>query len=202
MSQTPECTEKGIPRRVDISDEDIYNAMKRISGYLDITPRDFKEVYFLAFQHAIERITRSIKAKDVMTRAVISVKKDRPLKEVAALMAQQGVSGVPVVENGDRVVGVISEKDFLSHMGSPDKVTFMSVVAECLEGTGCLAVSIRAQKAEDIMTSPAMTVEEDAPLIEIANMMTERNINRTPVTNKGGGLVGIVSRADILQSSF
>ena len=63
---------------VDISDDDIYEAMKDVPGYLDITPGDFKEVYLQAYRHAISRVMKSVKAADVMTRQVISV--GRPLR--------------------------------------------------------------------------------------------------------------------------
>jgi CBS domain-containing protein len=58
------------------------------------------------------------------------------------------------------------------------------------------------QKAEDIMTSPAITVREDTPVFEIANMFIEKNINRTPVTDRSNKLIGIVTRADIVRSSY
>ena len=185
-------------RPVDISDDDIYDAMKEISGYLDITPGDFKEVFRFAYQHAVERLS-SVKAGDVMVTEVISVTGKTPLDQVAAVMARHGISGVPVVEEGERVVGVISEKDFLTRMGEQDAETFMGVVAECLKGLGCVAVSIRGQNAEDIMTSPAVTVNEETSVMEIANILTGKNINRVPVINREGHLVGIISRADIVR---
>ena len=114
----------------DIADDDIFAAMKEISGYLDITPGDFKEVYQLAWRHARERLLRTAKAREIMTRDVASVKVDTPLKEVAALMAGRGVSGVPVVDAGDRVVGVISEKDFLRSMSAGGITSFIGVVAQ------------------------------------------------------------------------
>lgn len=185
-------------RPVDISDDDIYDAMKEIPGYLDITPGDFKEVFRFAYQHAVERLS-SVKAGDVMVTEVVSVTRKTPLDQVAAVMARHGISGVPVVEEGERVVGVISEKDFLTRMGEQDTETFMGVVAECLKGLGCVAVSIRGQNAEDIMTSPAVTVNEETSIREIANLLTEKNINRVPVINRKGHLVGIISRADIVR---
>ena len=185
-------------RPVDISDDDIYDAMKEIPGYLDITPGDFKEVFRFAYQHAVERLS-SVKAGDVMVTEVVSVTRKTPLDQVAAVMARRGISGVPVVEEGERVVGVISEKDFLTRMGEQDTETFMGVVAECLKGLGCVAVSIRGQNAEDIMTSPAVTVNEESSIREIANLLTEKNINRVPVINRKGHLVGIISRADIVR---
>lgn len=82
---------------MDISDDDIYDAMKEIPGYLDITPGDFKEVFRFAYQHAVERLS-SVKAGDVMVTEVVSVTRKTPLDQVAAVMARHGISGVPVVE--------------------------------------------------------------------------------------------------------
>jgi len=190
-----------VPFAVDLSDEDIFEAMKDIQGYLDITPADLKEVYKLAYRHAYDRIVRAVRAGDVMTAKVFSVKRETPLRDVAALMAGEKISGVPVVSGDGRVVGIISEKDFLTHMGSGDKKHFMAVVSECLRGGGCVAMPMRLQKAEDIMSSPAVSVEEDTPAIEIARLLTERCINRVPVTDREGRLKGIVSRSDVVRAS-
>ncbi len=186
---------------MDISDDDILKAMKDISGYLDITPGDFKEIYRIAFKHAVERLTYSITAKDVMTRAVVFVKKDTSLEKVADILDRHLISGVPVIGDDQNVVGVISEKDFLFHMGAKEMRSFMGVVGHCLRNKDCIALPMRMQKAEDIMTSPAITVREDTPVFEIANMFTEKNINRTPVTDRNNKLLGIVTRADIVRSS-
>ena len=193
---------KDLTIDVEISDNDIYEAMKDIQGYLDITPADLKEIYKFAYRHALQRITQAVRAHDIMTTQVFSVNRTTPVMEVAELMAEKTVSGIPVLEEDGKVAGIISEKDFLSHMGSRDKTHFMAVVAECLKGKGCVAMPIRSQKAEDIMTSPAVTVKEDTSVIEIANLFTEKNINRIPVINEEGRLKGIVSRADIVRASL
>lgn len=133
---------------------------------------------------------------------IILLEKDVSLKRVAELMARNAISGIPVVKKDKKVVGVISEKDFLSRMGAKSSKSFMGVVAECLKGKGCVAVSIREQSARDIMTSPAITVGEETTVNEIAGIFTEKNINRAPVINKDGVLSGIVSRADIVRASF
>ncbi|MBC8466794.1 MAG: CBS domain-containing protein [Deltaproteobacteria bacterium] len=187
---------------MDISDDDILKAMKEISGYLDITLGDFKEIYRFAYRHAVDRLTHSVTAGEVMTTDVVFVKKDDPLETAAETMARHGIAGVPVVENVEKVVGVISEKDFLFHMGGKDAKSFMEVVAQCLRNKGCVAITMRQQKAEDIMTSPAITVREDTPVSEIATIFTEKEINRVPVTDDGGKLLGIVAREDIVKLSF
>jgi len=188
------------PCPVNISDEDIFEAMKEIHGYLDITPGDFKEIYGFAFRHAYKRLTHTIRAKDIMTQKVISVKKDTPLKDVADMLNRNDISGVPVVDEGQRVVGIISENDFIFNMGDQKTRSFMGVVAHCLKDTGCIALSIRKQTAKDIMTSPAVTVEEEAPLSEIASLLSDKNIRRVPVITPDGTLKGIISRVDLIQS--
>jgi CBS domain-containing membrane protein len=186
---------------MDISDDDILNAMKNISGYLDITPGDFKEIYRFAYRHAIERLRHSVKAKDVMTKNVVFVEENTSLEEVAEILDRHAISGIPVIDDSKSVVGIISEKDFLFHMGVKEKRTFMGVVAHCLTSKGCVAISMRKQKAKDIMTSPAVTVDENVPTSEIANIFIEKNINRAPVVDPEQKLIGIVTRTDIVKSS-
>jgi len=198
----PNCKDNNQLVDIRISDDDIYEAMKDIPGYLDITPKDFKEVYQLACQHTLNRIASSIRASDIMTRQVVFVKPDLPLRKVAELMGKHGISGLPVVDEQKRVVGVISERDFLFKMGDSDMNNFMTVIANCLQNKGCLAMPIRAQKAADIMTTPAISVKESATVLEINNVFQEKQINRVPVVDQKDFLQGIVTRADILNISL
>jgi CBS domain-containing membrane protein len=193
----PSCNEPEIV----LSDDDVYEAMKGISGYLDITPSDFRELYRYAFRHACRRIATSVTARDIMTARVISVGVDSPLKEVADLMAEKKISGLPVMAPDGAVAGVISEKDFLHRLGAGSAKTFMGIVSECLRGSGCIAVAIRGQHARDIMTAPAVTVSEKATLAEMTDLFARKGINRVPVIDATGKLSGIVSRADIIRGS-
>ncbi len=198
-----EAGEKMIsPAYFNLTDQDIYEAMKRIPGYLDITPGDFKELYILAFRHALERLSASVTASSIMTKEVVTVKADTPLSRVAEVMGRAGFSGVPVVDAAGQVLGVISEKDFLVRMGVKEPKNFMSVVAECLEVKKCVALPMRSQTAADIMSAPAVTVREDTPLAEISQIFIEKGINRAPVVNRDGVLVGLVSRADIIKAKM
>ena len=185
---------------IDMSDEDIMEAMRSIPGYLDITPSDFKEIYLSAYRVAVARIRQSIRAGDIMTRDVVFVTRETPLKEVARIIAENGVSGLPVVDDERRVVGIISEKDFLALMGTSRWVSFMEVIAECLNGKGCPAVSVKKKTAEDLMTRPAITASEDDTAFGISEILSSRGINRIPITDARQRLVGIVTRADLITS--
>lgn len=187
---------------IDIKEEDILEAMRAIPGYLDITPGDFKEIYRLAFQHALERLSRAVTAAEIMTTDVVTVKPDTPVAEVAAAMGRRGVSGVPVVDAGQKVVGVISEKDFLTRMGVQDAKNFMSLVANCLMTKGCMTLPSECALAGDLMNSPAVTVAPDTPVKDIAMLLTQKGINRVAVTDPDGRLLGLVSREDIVKATM
>lgn len=184
----------------DLSDGDILEALKEIQGYLDITPADLKEIYRLAFRHALERARRPVTAGEIMTRRVHHVGVGTPLAEVAELMARQGVSGVPVLDDAGRVAGVISEKDFLSRLDAGGTTRVMGVIAACLGGRACVAAPLVGGVAADIMASPAVTVQESTSTREITEIFFARAINRVPVIDGAGTLAGIVSRADLLRA--
>ncbi len=185
---------------VDLSDADILEAMASIQEYIDITPKDFKEIYQIAFQHAVNRLTRSMTAQQIMTRNVIFAHPDMDIIQIAFRMADAQISGLPVIDDARRVVGVISEKDFLRRMGGAVPDSFMSVIAQCLSNRGCLAIPIRNKTAKEIMTAPAITARANDNISELSRMLKDHHINRLPIVNDDGTIAGIVSRGDIVNS--
>ncbi len=139
-------------------------------------------------------------ACDVMTRDVVFVMADTPLHETAAVMAQHNVSGLPVLNAQHDLRGVVSDKDFLKRLGGTGIRSFMHLVAQRLKGKVPVIADLSNEKAQDIMTAPAVTVTETTSVSEIANLFEERNINRVPVLDRNGQLTGIVSRADIIRT--
>ncbi len=109
---------------------------------------------------------------------------------------------MPVVDADNKVMGVISEKDFLSRMGVQEPRNFMSLVAGCLKTKGCVALPIKDALAKDIMTSPAVTVAPDLPVRDLALLLTQKSINRVVVTDPAGRLLGLVSRGDIVTATM
>jgi len=187
---------------INLSDEDILSAMKSIQGYIDITPADFNEIYGIAYRYAIERLSKLVTAADIMSTEVISVQPDTLLIEAARRIAENNISGVPVVGEGHIVVGIISEKDYLSKMGATENGSFMEIIAACLSNKGCLAMPIREKVAKDIMTTPVITVKADNSIFELSQILADNNINRIPVTTTENQIVGIVTRGDIVNSFY
>jgi CBS-domain-containing membrane protein len=185
---------------VDISDDDVMAAMKAMQGYIDITPADFREVYRVAYALARERMMSALKAADIMTTPVHGVTVGSDLITAAALLAEKGISGAPVTDPEGHVVGVISEKDFLSQMGAGKSGSFMQVVAHCLKNKGCVATSMINRKARDIMTAPPITAAPDISIGAISAILMEKNVNRLPIVDADGKPVGIVTRSDLVNS--
>jgi CBS-domain-containing membrane protein len=106
---------------VDISDEDVVAAMRAMRGYIDITPADFRQIYQVAYALAKERMLNALKAADIMRRPVHAIAAGADLIAAATLLAEKGVSGAPVIDGDGRIVGVLSEKDFLRKNGRRPK---------------------------------------------------------------------------------
>jgi IMP dehydrogenase len=112
-------------------------------------------------------------AKQIMTRDVITVKPTLPVRNLAALLIKNQISGAPVADNDGKIVGVVSEADILAKKGKVVKA---------------------------IMHGKVISVGEETPVEKMAQLMTTHRIKRLPVMNNKGRLVGIVSRADIVNA--
>ena len=139
--------------------------------------------------------------RDVMTAPVFSVTTSTPLKDVARILVDHRISGVPVVDDTGAVVGVVSEADFLLKEGGHEiarRRWFGRLLGETREASTRHA-KIGAITAGEAMTSPAATIEADRSTTAAATLMVDLDVNRLPVLD-GGRLVGIVSRADLVRA--
>lgn len=130
--------------------------------------------------------------QDVMTIEVITVTPEHSLKEAARLMVDNGISGIPVVEGGSVVVGIITEADFLVRDPGP-RPRLLSVFFD--EG-----VSAPSELVGDVMTRHPVVVFEDTTLSEAGRTMANKNVKRLPVVDADGHIVGIISRSDIVRA--
>jgi CBS domain-containing protein len=143
----------------------------------------------------------AMKASDVMTGRVISIEPTATVAQGVRLMLQHRISGLPVVDNAGRLVGIVTEGDFLRR-GETGTQRRRPRWLEFLIGPGKLAdeyVRTHGRKIEEIMTLDPVTVREDTPLEDIVQLMEKRRIKRVPVL-RGQTLVGVVSRANLLHA--
>ncbi|MBC7074938.1 MAG: CBS domain-containing protein [Syntrophomonadaceae bacterium] len=142
-------------------------------------------------------------ARDIMTRDVVTVKPDEEIEKVAQLLVENKISGIPVVDDDQHIVGIITEKDLIVRAGElkvPFYITlFDSIIF--LENPIRFSNSLKqytASKVGDAMTKEVWAVKEDEEVSKVVEIMQKKNINRVPVV-RNGKLVGIISRNDVLK---
>lgn len=136
--------------------------------------------------------------QDVMTKDVISIKKYESIMHVAQILSERSISGLPVVDKENHVIGIITQADILSIMGIRKENTFKDLLKHMLGEP--LPECKMGDLVGDIMTSPAVTIKPRANIAEVARLMDEKSIRRLPVVDDNNVLLGIISRADILKS--
>jgi len=113
----------------------------------------------------------TVYAHEIMTRDVITVQPHTPIDEIARLLVQHRITGVPVVDEEGRVLGIVSEFDLIAKRG---------------------------RVAADVMSTDVIAVSEDTPAETIADLIVQRRVRRVPVL-RNGRLVGIITRADLVR---
>jgi len=142
-----------------------------------------------------------MKATDVMATNVITVRLDTPVATIAGVLLANRISAVPVVNDKDALVGIVSEGDLI-HRVEAGTERHRSWWLELLAGKEMLAqefVKSHARKAADVMTRSVVSVQPDTPLGDIASLLEKHRIKRVPVVINGK-IAGIVSRANLIQA--
>ncbi|KAA3638090.1 MAG: CBS domain-containing protein, partial [Armatimonadetes bacterium] len=145
----------------------------------------------------IQQEDRPMKVADIMTSEVSTVSADAPLKEAAMIMVNAGISGLPVVDDQRRVVGIITEADFVSaeaerSWGRQRRRLLANLFGE--------AKTSPASEVADVMSKDPHTIDRGSSVTEAARRMTELGVKRLPVVTPDGTLEGIVSRADVMSA--
>ena len=142
-----------------------------------------------------------MRAHHIMTKEVITVTPHASIEDAAKIMLRTHISGLPVVDDAGKLVGIVSESDFLrrSEIGTGRK---RPAWLQFLIGPGRAArdfVHERGRKVEDVMTENPITVGEETPLEDLVKLMERKGIKRLPVMS-GNTLKGIVTRSNLLQA--
>jgi len=121
---------------------------------------------------------KNLKAKDIMTRPVISEKKNTSAKDIAIQLVSGNFSGMPIIDDEERVIGVVTEHDLLNKVREGEDLEILT--------------------AENIMENNPVTVDASQPLSDVLDIMLDHGILRIPITDELR-LVGVISRSDILR---
>src|SRR4030066_436315 len=153
----------------------------------------------------MEQKMPEVLARDVMIKKVITINKNESVEKLSELLVKNKISGVPVVDDSGKLVGIATEGDLIVkdadlHFPRYFKLLDSIIYLESLNKFKRNLTKYLGTKVEDIMTAKVRTVNKDTTVNEVANIMIKYNINRVPVLDKKGDLAGIITRADILKS--
>ena len=142
-----------------------------------------------------------MRARDIMTPDPISVPPETPLEAVAALMADRGISGLPVVDAEGRLVGLVSDGDLMRRLSAKEDkpASFFAALLGATADQAMAYARAHGRRVQDVMSTNLATVTEDATVEEVAHILETKRIRRVPVL-RDGVLAGVVSRADLLRA--
>jgi CBS domain-containing protein len=144
------------------------------------------------------------KVADVMTRDVITVTPETSLRDLAEILSGKNINGVPVIDDEGDVIGVVSESDLVER-NKPLHIPTVFVILDSiipLENPWRMQKEFKrltATKVEDIYSKPAVCVEPDTDITEVARIMSEKGIHTLPVVDRGK-LVGVIGKGDVIRS--
>ncbi len=182
----------------NIAKEDLRAALAELKTFVDITEEDLMNIYIRAVRNARERLSTKVSVQDVMTHDVFTVMKDTEVEDAARVLADRKISGLPVIDEQGRVIGVLSEADILASAGLGKKDGVKNILRRLMGES--VPARKEGRRAGDVMTSPPITTGPFEDIKEVAVVLDKHRIKRLPVVDNDGKLLGIISRGDIIRA--
>ena len=184
----------------ELRHEDFKNAMAEMDSYIDITLEDLMQINRMALKHAQLREAEKLMVRDFMTTDVATVSIDTSLREAARILLDLRISGLPVVDKDSKLVGIVTEADFLSALGIPSHHPAHSLwqTLESMFRYQPRPVSTPVRVAE-IMAQQVITITNDKTLHDVIDTMKRHHIKRLVVTNEQQQVEGIITRSNLVK---
>jgi CBS domain-containing protein len=183
--------------------EDFINALGEWDTFMDITPEDLMALNAAAVRHARARMTESIPIERVMSKEVVTVTADTSLSDAAHLLVKHRISGLPVVDESAKLIGLITEADFLRALGLPSHHPSQTVW-QTLEAMLFHRQSIREPEGtvHDLMVDNVVTIRKEDAVHEAVAAMKKYNIKRVIVCDDDNHVCGMVTRSNLVRLFF
>jgi CBS domain-containing protein len=143
-------------------------------------------------------IPKHTRVKDIMTPSPRKVSPDTSLADVTRLLLSSTFTGLPVVDEANRPVGVISQGDLIYKAGMPIRLGLLATSDQ--EKVGTFIAALAPRRAQEVMNRPAVTIEQDKLATDAVNLMLKKKVKRLPVVDAEGRLVGMLSRLDVFHT--
>lgn len=181
--------------KLSFNKEDLNAAVKEMNGYIDVAGEDLEKIYSLAVIHSHQRRLGELRLKDIMTREVVTIKPGQSLEEIWKLLRRHRIRGAPVIDEAKNLLGIVSIADFL-------KVADWRMCNTVMARLKLFFSNKSSYTVEQIMTTPVLVGHENMLLTEAFLIFSEKGINHLPLVDENGGLVGILTRLDLLSALY
>lgn len=184
----------------DLQQEDFQNALKDLGSYIDVTMEDLMQINRMATKHAQLRQTEQMRVRDLMTTDVATVSPETSLEDAATVLLARRISGLPVIDAESKLIGIVTEADFLTAMGIPCHHPAHNLwqTLESMFKHQPKAVKTPTSIAE-IMNKQVITINDNSTLHEVIDTMKQHHIKRLVVTDDKQKVQGIITRSNLVQ---
>lgn len=182
---------------LELSDEDILDAMGHIPGYLDISTRDFRSIYHLAHKHALERLFRHVSVGKLMLTRIKPLHPYTKVDAAARALVEQGRKSLPVVDIQGRVIGILSETDYLRTLKTD---SFLELLLRLIGDQKLFTHRCGKMPVSEAMTTPVVTITAGAGFREIVSAFHAHEGRSMPVVDAAGSLEGLLLRKDFVKA--
>lgn len=188
--------------RFGFTTEDLNEVLKGYNQVLDVSRDDLEVLLQQTEMHAYRRRFGEITCEDIMSKDVVSVVFGTELEEAWTLLRKHNIKALPVVDRSQRVIGIITQVDFMKHANLEVYEGFESKLKRFIQRTHRLD-SQKPEVAGQIMTSPAVTAQRNMHIIELIPLMSQQRIHHhIPVVDEDRRLVGIVTQSDLVSALY
>lgn len=191
--------ETWLAEQPPFSDQDLSQALEEMGTLIDVTREDLYEIYARAHTHAQAQALGHLRCGDIMSRPAISVEFGSHLDEVWQLFETHNIRGVPVIDRGANLLGMVTVRDFVHHADQLEHPTLMDRITHLIHRTPSLE-SDKPEVAGQIMATPVLSVGEHDNVSAIVGVFSRHNIHHLPVVDEKGKLCGMLTRGDIMAA--
>ena len=198
----PHATADAVPTaRLGFTPEDLDEVLKRHNEVLDISRDDLEELFLQTEMHAYQRRFGVILCGDIMSKDVVTAEFGTGLREAWKEMRQHRIAALPVLNRARRVIGIVTQSDFLAHGGIDDYRSLRERLHSFLRPSG-LSHSEKAEVIGQIMTPRPQLAKIDTPIVNLVPLMADSGFHHIPVVDHEDRFAGIVTQSDLVAALY
>jgi CBS domain-containing membrane protein len=187
--------------RIGIQAEDFHAALQDVGVFVDVSADELSDIYHFAASRAFRRTFGETTCAGIMTPEPLTAEFGDDLESVWRRMQRHGIRALPVVDRGRHVIGIVTFKDFFRHAPA-DGFGSLKARLKALLLPSPRVTSTKPEVVGQIMTAPAITARHDAPIVELARLLSEHGIHQVPIVDERRKLVGLVTQTDLIAALY